>query len=373
MDDFYVFAQDSATADKVTATVANCLAQFNLHLNSEKTTTISRPFSTKRSQIISDTNSSISLFFTKIIAHHVNDKNEFVVPKKIWRPDALIRSLVRTVKATCALHCTGYETVSDYIVSALAKRVVELADSYTDSLAILTVDIDDHIAAHILLIEITYFFYTVNPTVRASLNVARAIITSSHLFKETFPDRLPFLAENIVRWTLELARSIGRGEKHKQLTAVPVEVLNILIPMREIAENEPLIDELIESMCSSVESFEYFEVVSFLFLAGGRSRHRTLTNLLFQRAKSIILHGAGPHIDSMSAHLCLDLLTCPYLPLDKRASWFNTLRARCGIPMIPKTDAVSAVIAMESHPWFVCWDRIDLLRLLRKKELSAVY
>lgn len=373
VDDYYVFSQDVGAADKVTAAIAFALSEFNLHLNTEKTSTIARPFATKRSQIIADVNSSISVFFDKLISHQVKDGEKFALPRRVWRSDALMRSFIKTVKATCTLHGTGYETVSDYIVSAVSKRVVELSDGYSRSLGYDDVDIESHISAHLLLVEIIYFFYTVNPTVRASLNVARAVITSTRLFREKFPDRLPYLAENVVRWTLDLAGSISRGEKHKHLTAVPVEVLNILIPMREIAEDEPLVDDLIESMCKSVETFEYFEIVSFMFLAGGRVRHRSLTLALFARARMIVQQGLGPRVDSLSAHLCLDMLTCPYVPLDKRSSWFNVLRSRCGIAMIPSADTLSAVTAMEAYPWFVRWDRVDLLSLLRKKELSSVY
>jgi hypothetical protein len=373
VDDYYVFAQDEQTAERVTAAVSHCLAKFNLHLNNEKTVTISRPFATKRSQIIADTNQTISNFFAKLINYHTFEDATYAAPRPIWRSDALMRSLVKAVKATCTLHGTGYETVSDYVVSAASKRIIELADGFKKSMFRGDADIESHINAHVLLIEVIYFFYTVNPTVRSSLNVARAIITSSRLFREEFPDRLPYLAENIVRWTLDLASSIARGEKHKALTAVPVEVLNILIPMREIAEDEPLVDNLIDSMCVSVGDFEYFEIISFLFLTRGRYRHRALTSALFARAKEIVHRGLGPRVDSLSAHLCLDILTCPYLSRDKRASWFNTLRSRCGVAMIPKAETLAAVSAMEPHPWFVRWDKVDLLSLLRKKELSTIY
>lgn len=373
VDDYYVFAQDEATANKVSAVIQTCLGQFNLHLNEHKTQTFRRPFSTKTSQIISEANVAITDFFGKFLTTWVEDREQLVAPKRIMRADALMRSLVGSIKKTCAAHDTGYETMSDYVVSASSRRITELADSFASYGHERPNLHEDYIAATMLLLEVVYFFYTVNPTVRSSLFVARAAVTAAQLFRENFPDRLPHLSENIVRWTLDLARSIGRNSRHNDLTAIPIEVLNILIPMREIAASEPLVDELIAKLCEAQESFEYFEIISFLFLTGGRVIHRPLIAALFMRARKLVNGGFGPRVDSQSAHLSLDILACPYLPLDKRGSWFNVLRSKCGLPQLPRADAQAAVLALQAHPWFVRWDRLDLLSLLRKKELSAVY
>jgi hypothetical protein len=296
-----------------------------------------------------------------------------MAPKRIMRADALMRLFVNSIKKTCSAHNTGYETMSDYVVSASSRRVTELADSFESYGQERQHIHEDYIAAIMLLLEVVYFFYTVNPTVRASLYVARAAVTATQLFRERFPDRLPHLSENIVRWTLDLAKSIGRNSRHHDLAAIPIEVLNILIPMREIAASEPLVDELIAKLCEAYESFEYFEIISFLFLTGGRIVHRPLIAALFMRARKLVNNGFGPRVDSQAAHLCLDILACPYLPLDKRGSWFNVLRSKCGLPRLLRADAQAAVLALQAHPWFVRWDRLDLLSLLRKKELSAVY
>ncbi|WP_327754383.1 antiviral reverse transcriptase Drt3b (plasmid) [Sphingobium sp. SJ10-10] len=372
VDDYYVFSQDEHTTDRATAAIQTCLKEFNLHLNEAKTITISRPFSTKKSRIIAETNAAVTKFFNRFLEERSDGDDTALVPKIIIRADALLRSLVNAVKAICTIHDTGYDTVSDYIVSAASRRMTELSDGYA-LLENYEYDKEKYVASSMMLIEVIYFFYTVNPTVRSSLNVARATITATRLYSEHFPDRLAHLSESIVRWTLDLAKSIRRNSRHEDLTAVPVEVLNILIPMREIAASEPLVNELIETMCSTVDGFDYFEIVSFLFLSGGSVQHRALIRQLFDRAKAIVAAGLGPRVDSQSAHLALDILACPYIPLPKRASWFNVLRSQCQLPRISAADARNVVSEIEAHPWFVRWATIDLLSILRKKELSAVY
>ncbi len=372
IDDYYIFAASESVADKVAAAIQSAMSKFNLHLNHQKTRTIRRPFTTPKSEIISSVNMKLNAFFSKFISYHLSDTTRFAKPKRILRSDALIRSFVSDVKASCMMHNTSYHMVSDYIVSALQKRVIDLSDSYQLGSISNTTD-DEYIAALMLLIECSYFFYTVNPTVRASLNLARSNVVASRLVSAEMPDRLNHLSETIVRWTIDLAKSLNNGGNHRSLTAISVELLNVLLPMKEIAENEPLVDVVIGRICEDIPQFEYFEIVSLLYILGDARKHRDLRRLIFNRAKEIISRSLGPKIDSQAAHICLDLLSCPHLPLDKRASWFNSLRSRCGLPRVPRAQSQAAVRRMESHPWFVQWSGLDLLSVLTKKELSIVY
>lgn len=372
VDDYYVFARSVGVADKVTAAIEVALSKFNLHLNQHKTQTIERPFSTQKSEIISAIDVVLSDYFSKFIDYKPVNETRFAYPKNIRRSDAVFRAFVSKAKAACLMHSANYEVVSDYIVAALRRRVVEIVDGHAYG-AVSGSSEDEYVSSIMALIEASYFFYTVNPTVRASLNVARSIVASGKLFREALPTRMPFLSESIVRWTIDLVKSMNNGARHRDLTAVPIEVLNVLVPMREIAGNEPLIDSLISTLCEDIDKFEYFEIVTFLYLIGGRPIHRPLTTRLFSRAKLIVQEGYGPEMDAQAAHLCLDLLACPYLALDKRGAWFNTLRKRCSLPGLPRIEAQEAVVRMEGRPWFVRWSGVDLMSVLRKKELSAVY
>lgn len=373
VDDYYIFTHSENIADQITAAISSSLAQFNLHLNENKTITISRPFSTKKSQIISDTNDVLTLFFDKIIKTIKIDKITIAIPKEIYHSDALLRLLIKKIKAICSLHASHYEVISDYIVSALSRRVTDLCYAFEEPKHDHSGFEENYISTFLLLIESIYFFYTVNPTVRASLYVTRAIIMATRCLRKHYPDRLPFLSENIVRWTIELTKSISRSKRHKNLTAVPIEVLNILLPMKEISKKEAIINNYITNACINIDCFGYFEIITFLFLLGGQKSQQVIIKKLFDKAKRIIETGLGSHIDSQSAHLALDLLVCPFLSLEKRATWFNTLRNKCGLPTVRRDKAQAAIRQMSSTYWFVKWDRVDLLALLRKKELSTIY
>lgn len=373
VDDFYVFGRDEDVVDTVTGSIEAELREYNLHINSLKTVTLKRPFSTPRSEIVSMVNSKLNTFFGRFLGNVSVSNDIYAYPLRIYKSNALIRSFVNDVKASCLMHDAGYEAAADYILSALWKRVRDLVEGFEFG-RLKGADADDYIAAILVLLETSYFFYTVNPTVRSSLNLARSIVSAGKFARSRVPDRMAFLSEAIVRWTLDLIKSIRADAKHKKLTAVPIEVLNIIIPMREIAANEPLIDALVGEMCEAVDTFEYFEIITFLYIIGDSPKHRILRHKLFLRAKAIVAGSKdGPRINAEAAHLALDLLSCPYLPVDKRGGWFNTLRSRSRLPKVSRVAAQEAVTRMQDFPWFVQWTGIELENILRKKELSAVY
>jgi hypothetical protein len=372
IDDFYVFAKYIDAANTIQGVISVCLSEFNLHLNERKTETIFRPFATKKSQVISAANSAIDTFTELFIGHGKHEGKKFSFPKQVYRSNSVIKHFTKIVKNICASHTTGYEMVSDYIISALNKRIVELVDDIP-SVSPPVNDMEPYISVLMLLLEVSYFFYTVNPTVRSSLNIARSIVTANSFFNKFALDRRHFFSETVVRWTIDLSKSISNGVHHRKLTAVPVEVLNVIIPMREVAEMEPIVDALITTLCQQIEHFEYFEIITFLFLANGKPVHYGLTKELFLKGRLLIDNSSGIYIDSQAAHLCLDLLSCPYLPLDKRGSWYNNLRGAVGLSKLSKSSAQSAVENFQANPWFVNWAEINLMNILKKKELSIVY
>jgi hypothetical protein len=79
------------------------------------------------------------------------------------------------------------------------------------------------------------------------------------------------------------------------------------------------------------------------------------------------MHGAE------MAHLFLDVLSCPFIPLQRRAKWLKRLYKLKAVPA-PSHDQMAAYLsASPKEPWFVNWLENDLLRSLSKKRLKQVY
>jgi Reverse transcriptase (RNA-dependent DNA polymerase) len=370
VDDFFIFAKDDETARRVLEAIELCLSKFNLHLNEMKT---SRPFITKKSKMIRDANKTLEEFFDKFIELYKFDQISYSYPLRIRRPQTLLRMIIDGIKASCFENQGGYEETSKYVISALGNRITGLVNGYQKIPEDKGVSTDDYVSAILLLLEAIYFFYNVDPTVTSSLKVAQAAIMSFKFFSDHIPDRAPFLSEQVVRWTFQFMQELNINPAHPDHVVVPLEAINILIVLGEVGGGESLARQAIAKFCCEVDPIGYFQIVSYLFCLGDHGGFDSLREQLFTKALGLLRGKDRLRIEAQAAHLSLDLLSCPYISSAKRAKLFNDLRADMDLQRVSIPEAVAAVAAFEESPWFVNWRGAQLLAMIRKKELSAVY
>ena len=167
-------------------------------------------------------------------------------------------------------------------------------------------------------------------------------------------------------------KTVGKSASHLENECVPLEALNILLVLGEVGRDEVLAQTTLIDFCDTIDRMSYFEIVSLLFCLKDEPAFSDLRNELFDRAILILSEG-DVQIDSQSAHLALDILCCPYFENAKRSALFKILAQKVGMGPISNARASAAVAAFEQEPWFVNWQHANLLHMIRKKELSAVY
>lgn len=373
VDDYYIFSKDVATSNKVLAAISMRLSEYGMHLNADKTHAVPRPFITAKSRLVREANRHLEEFFQKFLKLSSNNGVTYIYPRRIRRPGAVLRSLLDSVKGACFDHQSGYELISNYVIGALGSRIASLIADYETGIRHEAVSEDDYVGALLLLLDAVYFFYNVDPTVPSSFRVAQAATQCAEFFKDHIPTRLPFLAEQIVRWTFQFIRSLSGSTVHRDTNCVPLEALNILLVFGEVGREDALAQQTISEFCGTATSLEYFEIISFLFCMGDSPKFAALRGALFERARDLLKDSLGVRTDSQVAHLALDLLACPHLDEGIRATLFNDLRVEVGLPQVPQQQALDAVKCFEDKPWFVNWKSTELLSMIRKKELSDVY
>ncbi len=373
VDDYYIFAKRDDVASSVLGAIRHCLAEFNLHLNEDKTKRIDRPFITKKSKMIREASAHLEEFFKRFIAHEIDDGKRFYYPLRVRRQGALLRSLLESIKSSCFDHEAGYQDTSNYIIAALASRLSSLIDGVEYGLKVDGVEIDHYVSATMLLLEAIYFFYNVNPTVASSLRVAQAAVQAHGLFKTHIPDRVTYLGEQVVRWTFQFIRGLAGSRQHAESNSVPLEALNILVVLGQIGREDALAQQAILEFNSSLENITYFEIVSFLFCMRDDSEFTVQRAAIMDRVSEIVLQGDGVKQDAQAAHLALDILSCPYVPVEDRRGLMAKLRKQLELGKLSDAAANAAIAAFEKNPWFVNWRELDISRLIRKKELSSVY
>lgn len=379
VDDIYLFSQNAKVAERVLAKLSLGLSEFNLHFNDKKTHAVPRPFITTKSRMVRDASQALDDFFAKFIRDAQRGESTFSYPVQIRQQQPLLRSLLESVKASCFDNQSGYETTSNYVIGALSGRVSGLIAGYQS----MTTDAgegesaqptdEDYVASIMLLLEALYFFYNVDPTVPSSLRVAQAAVRAHDFFSKHLPESKTFLAEQIVRWTFQFIKELSGNTKHRENSCVPLEAINVLLVLGEVGRGDALAQKAILEFCGDVSKLEYFEIVSYLFCLKDDPQFAYLRNDLFERAKVLLSGKYKLRIDAHAAHLALDILSCPFISAVKRGQLFKSLRSQLDLSALSHVSAQAAVAAFEASPWFVNWRGVDLLTMIRKKELSAVY
>ncbi|OYY75726.1 MAG: hypothetical protein B7Y43_18375 [Sphingomonas sp. 28-62-20] len=373
VDDFYIFSRSDAIVTSVLSTLRIVLSEFNLHLNEEKTQKVLRPFITRKSRVVSGAGAALHDFFRLFIRSGKLGDDAFYYPQRVWRSQAVLRSFFDNLKATCFDNASGYDAVSNYVIGALAARISVLISDYDKGIIQPNVTEDSYIDAIMILLEAIYFLYNVDPTVPSSLRVAQAAIQSYDFVSKNMPSRAAFLSEQIVRWTFQFAKGFLATSASKASGCVPLEAINILLVLGEVGKEDAIAYKALRDFCGPTENLDYFEIVSYLFCLKGAAIFNGLRDDLFDRASSLLLEGRDLAVDSQRAHLALDILACPYVDASLRASLFIKLRKQMSLPVISLANAKIAVASFEAQPWFVRWGDANLLQMIRKKELSAVY
>ena len=373
VDDYYLFAESEAVAKTVESAVAAALSDFNLHLSADKGGELKRPFITEKSRLIREADAALVAFFGRFLDVSTDETGTYLVPKRIWNQAALLRSLLDSIKAVCYDLDAGYESVSNYVIGALATRTTVLSASFEKVAGEGDAPQEQYLAAILLLLEALYFFYTVHPSVPSSLRVAQSALQALHVVRSNLAVRSEFIGEQLVRWTFQFLKSLQGSTAHTDSDCVLLEAINALLVLGELDRNDAVSRALIVESLGGVRAPNYFEIVCFLFCMKDSAEFAAERAELMQRAAEIILAGGGVAEDAEAAHLALDILACPFLPANDRADLLGKIRVSLGLPALLKADLVATIRVFEEVPWFVNWNQIDLLSMIRKKELSAVY
>lgn len=368
VDDYILFCGTDEIEAEVRKIIEERLSEYNLHLNSQKLEKFQRPFITQKSHTINLTKKKLYDFFEGIIERN----GPALVPKKIHRPDALVRSLINTIKSICHEQRAGYDIVANYVISSLVKRIERLIDGHDFAIEN-GVDISLYPPALLRLLEAAFFLYAVNPTVASSFNVSRAVILVWRYFQSKHRHETLSAAGQIQRWVSQLVRQHQPGEKFEHRAKVHVEFLNIILATCEIDGAGDLDEALLRQAAFGGRESDYFSLVSCLYYIKNRVRYSNLRADVQAAIEKRLGDCKTIYARSHEAHLLLDVLSCPFLPANYRARLLSRARAALGLSARTNAERESDIAYFQANPWFVQWDRLDILSMIQKKELSSVY
>lgn len=369
VDDYIVFGMTDEICKTVSAVVSDRLSDYNLYINDEKTSKFRRPFFTEKSQTIVALTRCLNYFESKLFQEKYLKNREYF-NNKIYKKDRFMNKFMDEVRLVVKSNSnSGYSQVSSYLVSFFTKRISYCIDCYDKYIA--NEGSNEIFISNIeLMIELTFFYYKVYPTINASSKVAKVVISlldflESNAELKIYSPRIKSLVVNTIK-----GLSFDRYKNERRKGYISIEKLNVVLITSNFGDHFRLPPDYFEGLIKSSDYLNYFEVISLLYYFKNHSEYLEIKNKVINIAMSRLRSHDIIKDDSELVHLLLDLLCCPYIPSDLRVKVLNL--ANNDKKQLPNT-VESCINVLEGIYWFVNWKDFNIKRLIERNELKLQY
>ena len=380
VDDYYVFAESEEVLASVQHEISTALREYKLHLNNQKSERLTRPFYTKKSLVVDRVNQSIQQLWEKTFANESHQGSRCQIPIRIYKHRSLFGNFTREVKAACYSSGLGYDAIANYVVGAMKRKLLELVDNYEEFRSVKVSGFNPLHYRQLMLfmLDVGFYFFTLYPTVASSLRLSHMIVLVAHHLKRHDAEGFDIVREHTLRCASLLVRSSTFSALFRRPAVVPIELLNVVVSLQPFSNDGSLESDLLERVRLEKSDDRYFQTIVQLFIYRQHPGLKKKREAVFLSACKRLKSATGITQQSEHTHLLMDLLSCPFVPLDERAIllveiWPKLRQEQPRIGAITRKGAGQLVTEIEKQHWFVQWQGIDLLNIIEKKELSTVY
>jgi hypothetical protein len=367
VDDFFVFAESKSVASVVCEVVADKLSGYKLSVNEAKFKRYERPFLTEKSKVIIDAGKALNKFISSMSQEITVDGGNYLSPKRIYRLDRFILSFCNEIKLCCANNDCSYDEVAGYLISALKNRAVRVMDSFGrshDDCQVYT----DALAA---LVEVALFLYSVAPSAGASYKLCAMIVMIARFADKSLVDHAPSIKQLVFDRVFSILARWAVSSQTRNF--VDLESQNLLLAISDLGSDYRLPAAAINRIFDfdSLGSVSYFDLVTLLFYIKDDPQYAAVRRLAMDKVDEALLDLSDVRENSEKVLMLLDVLTCPYIDVQRRKSILSGLIKAKNVSVDHSIDEVFADLT--SPWWFVNWDEVDLLNMLERRELHTVY
>lgn len=389
VDDYFLFYNDDAIGKHILEEFQASLEAIKLHFNESKISEHKAPFLTGITMAKKDIQDIFSALFdtfddskkgikpdnesTDTTDSHTDQPEEKIKFTQFFRgPGVAANRLIRDIKAVVRSNDIEFENITGYFFTVIKNKIHEIY-SYSKNL-------DEPQQETILkflqvIIDISFFVYSMDVRVRSTFLISQISILCCRIagmMKPVYGDEITKKIQDEIVFIVK--------NKSSDRKSSGVEVVNLLIALREISVTHDLISEddisqfVFNRKTSEISDANYFQIISILFYI----KNNDLYDALKKQIKTVILKKISTHrtsIYSETAHLLLDIVRCPYIDV-KFKRHLISISFELELNKKPTSAELKQEYKnMSAADWFVDWSEngIKIERLLQKKELRTPY
>ncbi len=368
VDDYFIFHNNDANADKITRHLEHLLKEVKLNLNLAKSEKFERPIITK----LTMAKNKVSKIFADhlIIEEKKDDSIDGSAPVKYYVFKAHQERLIVDFKTVLVESGVGYKDLLNYALSAIEKRTLVYLKSYGKTPT--SHQNPKQLTKSLIgILEFCFFVFAAAPRVNFSVKLTRILSSMVDGLNRLEVPRDE--KQQVFKYAFDNVKRELKSSTQKQYREL--EVLYLVLALKKLGRDyclpqEDLVEYLGIEISNSGEwkrpvPMDYFSVIVALQYSGNRKRFADLRNFIETNVLETFLdRSAYIGREAELILLYLDLQCCPHLSANTKAklSEYFSLSA---------PDAVS--LQNSAKYWFTNWDNFDLSEELDKKRTREVY
>ncbi|HIF9079924.1 TPA: antiviral reverse transcriptase Drt3b [Photobacterium damselae] len=370
IDDTFIFSKNKEIARIVFNRYTDELSKYNLHLNNKKTVSYCRPFLTKQSKVVIKMNDEINELREILYSKNEEKGIEF---NRVFNYIKLSNKFISKMKLICIDNDCGYDDVTSYLISALeniSTNVITLAKNKHLN------EIDSSSLKNIFrtIINISFHFYSISPSVSSSYVLSRMCLTIARFFEKYNRDYEDTIKQYIFDNTISFFETSGEYNNVDRDGLLPLEVINLILFTSELGCEYKLSEDKVINLFAMEGKFEtYFQLVSSLYYMKGYHTYNKARKNTIKAIDNVIMNCNEFTKSSGPTHIILDSLSCPYIDEKSKTKWIKHLLKQLSIKDVASNEITLLVSEFESCYWFVNWREFNLINMLEKKLLKSNY
>lgn len=371
VDNFFIFSRDKKTLDEVNECIVRVLSQYKLYLNESKTITLTRPLLTPQTQIKSRLSETLDSFFSLVTDAYPEESGiKRIAPRKDISKVSFVK-FIKHMKAyalSIDFDLSGY---SGFAFSIIEKQLFRVMKQFTHMVGEVGVSPYGHF--FFLYSELILYIYSVKGKASDSLQVARILAVTVEFSKKSLPGYSERVLQSVHQGINAIIHNFGAEENLCELDKV-----NFLLLADSLGEGfEVNEEETIEILFPKTNEghVPYFSITAALYISKNKPNRSKLKTYSAEKAINYFKGAESIYKCSQSAHLFLDLMSCPYLGDEFKEELAREAFKATGGKVSPSdSDEIKSVIEYcRSREWFISWDRPDFYKNLIRKRLKPAY
>lgn len=293
IDDYYFFYNEEFAAKKFTEELARQLLVYKLYINNEKTATIKRPFITG----ISVKKMAISKYINELGSRIDSDDSKNLVDSQ--KEINIIRSILKSDES-------DNHAITNFFLKGLANKMYKLHN----------VDSQRSLSLVKVLIDISFYWLRTDTRVSTVYRMIGFVVDVLNIIKKYESYQQTVVLDKLF---YEVNETIKAALVNESI----IEVMNLLIAAAELGEKYLLDDKLLECIVHSSTRYvmddvvsrkrlTYFEICTVLYYIKSNDKYTNLRLVLCNEVCRILAENSIK-MYAESAHLLLDIVSCPYV------------------------------------------------------------